>query len=977
MQRTITYLIIILHVILFMQTGAGMSYPERQDHWVRSVIEKMTIEEKIGQLFMLRAYSRGDKYEEKLILQYIEKYHIGGLCFFQGSVSEQVRLVNKYQQKSKIPLFIGIDAEWGLGQRFPNQAIAFPKQMMLGAIQDNRLIYDMGKEIALQLRMTGVNINFAPAVDINNNPLNPVIWDRSFGEDRHNVTSKGYMYIKALEDHGIMACAKHFPGHGDTDTDSHLDLPLIPHKTDRLDEVEIFPFRRLASQAVGGIMVAHLHLPELDPRPDRPATLSHTVVTDLLRDQIGFRGLIFTDAMDMKAITKYYAPGIAEAEAFLAGNDIILLPNDIKKAIETILQYIEDGRISEDRLNASVYRILRSKYQLGLHITPQHAPEKAIPYITRNEAYALKARLIENAITLVSDKDDVIPIRKLHDTRTATLSVNVAVSSPFQHRVDDFSDARHYTAYASAISADPQSMYQTLLQFDRVLIGIHTSGKAANFRNEVTPELKEMLMKIASKKEVIILLFGSPYLLSALDDLPNILLCYDNDAMTQDLAVQALYGVNAISGALPVSSGQYFSTDNKMYRGALGRLGFALPEQVGLNSDTLRLIEDIIHEMIKINATPGGQVLIAKDGKIVFERNFGKMSSTGSPVSSGTIYDVASVTKILSTTLSMMSLSERKKIDIFKPIKRYINGIDTTNKANLMIADILAHHAPLQSWIPFYESTLPDKNHSAIYNQEYYRYELTDGYTIPVASRMFMRTDYRDTMWQKIWSSKLRDADTYLYSDIGYYILQRCIESASGKKLNEYAAAQFYKPLGLRSTGYLPLGQYPASIIAPTEADTYWRKQIIQGHVHDMGAAMLGGVGGHAGLFSTAREMGIMMQMLLNKGSYGGTRYFKPQTVDMFTRRYVKSTRRGLGFDMKETDPRKTLNMSALAPESTFGHLGFTGTAAFADPENRIIFIFTSNRTYTGKNLINSKEFRPRIQSVIYRAIKDNQKVAT
>lgn len=977
MNRLIKYLFTVLYLLVYLQIGTTQSYLEREDYWVRSVIEKMTLEEKIGQLFILRAYSRGDKYEEKLILQYIEKYHIGGLCFFQGSIPEQVRLVNTYQKKSKIPLFIGIDAEWGLGQRFPKEAISFPKQMTLGAVQDNKLIYEMGKEIALQLKMAGVNINFAPSVDINNNPANPIIWDRSFGEDRHKVTSKGYMYIKALEDHGVMACAKHFPGHGDTETDSHIDLPVIPHKTDRLDEVEIFPFRRLAARAVGGVMVAHLHIPELDPRPDRPATLSHTIVTELLKENIGFRGLVFTDAMDMKAITKYYPSGIAEAEAFLAGNDVILLPQDIRKAVETMRSYIENGKISEDRLNASVYRILRTKYKLGLNITPHHDPSAALPFINRNEAAALKSKLIENALTLITDNDNVIPVRQLHDTRFATLSVNVAITSPFQQRINDFADARHYNASAASISADKMQMYQTLSQFDKIFVAIHTSGKASNFKNEVTSELKDMLLRLAEKKPVIVVLFGSPYLISTLDGLPNILLCYDNEPLTQDIAAQSLFGVNAISGGIPVSAGRFFVTDDVLYRGSLGRLGFGLPEQVGLNSDTLKTIHAILDEIIRTNAAPGGQVLVAKDGKIVFESTFGVQSTTGPPITSNTIFDIASVTKILSTTLSVMALKDQKKIDIFKPIKRYISGIDTTNKADLIISDILAHHARLQAWISFYEPTLPKQKQNSVYNPDYYHFQLSEGYTVPVASRMFMRTDYRDTLWHKIWSSNLRDADTYKYSDLGFYIMQRCVESVTGKKLNEFAENQFYKPLGLRYTGYLPLLRHPSKSIAPSETDNYWRKQVLQGHVHDMGAAMMGGVAGHAGLFSTAREMGVMVQMLLNKGSYGGTRYIKQETVELFTTRYVKSTRRGLGFDMKETDPRKPMNMSVLAPESTFGHLGFTGTAAFADPENNIIFIFTSNRTYTGKNLLNSKEFRPRIQSVIYKSIINKQNIFT
>lgn len=962
-------LIIFLGLQLLCIAGWGQSYLEREEQWVQSRLGRMSLEEKIGQLLMIRAYSRGDKAEEKLILKYIRQYHIGGICFFQGSPAEQARLVNVYQAASQVPLFIGIDAEWGLGQRFPKEAISFPKQMALGAIQDSRHIYDMGKEIAAQLKAVGVNVNFAPAVDINNNPANPVIHERSFGEDRFNVTSKAYMYIKALEDNGVLACIKHFPGHGDTDKDSHFELPVIPHKTDRLDEVELYPFRRLMHQTQTAIMTAHLHMPEFDNRPGRPASLSHTIVIELLRETLGFGGLIFSDALDMKAVTHHFADDVAPAEAFLAGNDILLLPKDIKKAIDGIKKYIDEGLITEERLNASVIRILRNKYKLGLTHTPSVNPEMVKEILQSPAAMAKQLALIENSLTIVADKDNRIPVVDLADRRFATLSVNVAVKSPFQQRIDDFVDARHYQLMVEELPVRKSSLLNTLSQFDEIIVAIHTSGKISLSKKEVPEDLALFLKQLASVKPVIVLLFGSPYLLPQLEGIPALMLCYSNDKAVQDVAAQSLFGVNALSGKLPVTASRMYTIETGIYRGSLGRLGFGIPEQVNVNGKVLEEIDELINEMLRDNVTPGGQIVVAKDGKIIYEKNFGKLSPAGTAVGSGTIYDIASVTKILATTLSVMALSDQKKIDIQKPLKRYISGIEHTNKKDLILADILAHHGRLASWIPFYESTLSSSKDKSVYNPIYYSYQMKDNYTIPVANRMFMRTDYRDSVWQKIWDSNLRATDTYLYSDLGFYILQQCVESASGKKLNEYADRLFYKPLGLRYTGYLPLEKHPAKNIAPTEVDNYWRKQTIQGHVHDMGAAMMGGVSGHAGLFSTAREMSILMQLLLNKGSYGGVRYFRPETVELFTTRYFKSTRRGLGFDMKETDQRKKLNMAEMAPVSTFGHLGFTGTAAFADPENNIIFIFVSNCTYTGKNLLNTRDYRSRIHNIIYKAL--------
>ncbi|MBK9255719.1 MAG: serine hydrolase [Saprospiraceae bacterium] len=969
MNNLSAYIIFLTLTFLAGINGYAQGYLEREDLWVKSIVENMTLDEKIGQIFMLRAFSKGDKNEEKLLLSYIEKYHIGGLCFFQGSLEEQVKLVQKYQNKSKIPLFIALDGEWGLGMRFPKESISYPRQLMLGAIEDNRLIYEMGKEIALQLKKAGVNINFAPAVDINNNPLNPIIHERSFGEDRYNVTSKAYMYMKAMEDNGIMACAKHFPGHGDTDIDSHFDQPIILHKTDRLDEVELFPFRRLSSQSLSAVMVAHLHLPEIDPRPNRPASLSKPIVHDLLRENLAFRGLIFTDAMDMKGVTKYFPSGIAEAEAFTAGNDIILLPQDIKTAFETIKEQILSGKISERRLNDSVYRILRTKYKLGLNATPETEQEKPAVFANRNDALALKYTLTENALTVISDEKNNIPIRKTDNTTFATLSINVVSKSPFQSRVDDFVQARHYQLMPHQLNTFRLSLLNTFSQFDHLIISIHTSGKTKNFDRELPSDLIEFLKSLNPKQQITLILFGSPYLLPKLSLFKNILLCYDKDNITQDVAAQSLFGVNPIRGKLPVTVSSDLVFGHGLVRGSLGRLGYALPEQVGLNSDSLKMIDLIMDEMIKLNAAPGGQVLIAKNGKIVFEKAFGKQSQNGVPVTKETIYDVASVTKILATTFSVMKLVDLKKIDLSKPLNRYIPGIQNTNKSDLIISDILAHHSGLTPWIAFYKSTLPKSKKSG-FDPDYYNPILSENYTIPVAEKMFMRTDYRDTIWSRIWNSPVQNADIYKYSDVGFYIMQECVEQITRKKLNTFTDQEIYQPLALRHTGFKPLDQFPSSNIAPTEVDNYWRYQTVKGNVHDMGAAMMGGVSGHAGLFSNAKEMGILMQVLLNKGSYGGYQYFKPETVEMFTSRYYKSSRRGLGFDLKETDLRKTPNMSELASESTFGHLGFTGTAVFADPENNIIYVFTSNRTMGVNGLFNKKEIRPRVQSVIYRSLK-------
>ncbi len=967
------YVLLILLECAFSFSLQAQSDLEREDRWVDSIMRQMTPDQKIGQIFMIRTYSRGNAAEEQIISEFIKKYYIGGICFFQGSPVVQVNLINKYQQMSSIPMFMGIDGEWGLGMRFPKESISFPKQLMLGAIQNNKLIYEMGREIARQCKRTGININFAPSVDINNNPSNPVIYDRSFGEMAQNVAAKGYMYMKGMEDEGIIACVKHFPGHGDTNVDSHEDLPVLNHNLDRLEETEFYPFRRLASQGVSALMIGHLQVPILDERPNRPTTLSSKVIKNIIREDMGYTGLLITDAMDMKGITRYFPNGYAEAEAFLAGNDIILLPENLEKAIKAIKDYLSSGQITEGRLNESVERILRAKYKIGLNVPKQHKISGLPKELLDNQSKAIKQKLTEAAITVLSDENNIIPIRRTDSLHLATLSVNTSRKTNFQERIDSYFNARHYQIMPNNISVESKQLIQTLSQFDIVIIGIHTSGRQNDFSREIPDSLLSFLKELHSKTKVIVVLFGSPYLLHHLSFSNSLILSYDNDAITQDVTAQSLFGVNAITGKLPVGVAGKWKAGYGIDKISQGTLGYALPEMVGMSSDSLQKIDSIMADMIKLKAAPGGQVLIAKDGKIIFQKSYGRLSQDGNIVSDQTIYDIASITKILATTLSVMKLSEENKLSIYNPLRNYIPGIDSTTKSNIIVADIMAHQARLLPWIGFYEKTTLDSK-SLSYNPKYYRSILQDSFNIPVAKNMFMRTDYKDTIYQAIYNSKLRQWDNYKYSDLGFYLIQKVVEGQSGMSLDAYTKKHFYRPLGLKNTGFLPLQHHFAENIAPSEIDHYFRFQTLQGHVHDMGAAMLGGVAGHAGLFSSAEEMAVLMQMLLNKGHYGGRQFLKAETIDLFTKRHARSTRRGIGFDMKELDPSKPKSMSSLAPKTTFGHTGFTGTAAWADPTNNIVYIFCANRTYPNGNnqLFNKKDYRNKVQAVIYKSLLSN-----
>ncbi|MDF1697078.1 MAG: glycoside hydrolase family 3 N-terminal domain-containing protein [Saprospiraceae bacterium] len=966
--------VLIIGLLLYCQQG-GLAQIS-QDQWVDSIYNNMTIDEKIGQLFMIRASAKRNEAEAKKVLGYISKYHVGGICFFQGDPVQLVNLVNRYQSNSKIPLLTSIDGEWGLGMRYPKQTISFPRALTLGAIQDNNLIFEMGKHIGTHCKRVGLNVNFAPVVDVNNNPSNPVINNRSFGEDKYNVATKGYHYMKGMEEVGVMSCAKHFPGHGDTDTDSHYDLPQINHTKKRLDSIELMPFRSLIKQGIGSVMVAHLNIPIIDNRENRPTTLSKSAVTDLLRNELMFNGLIYTDAMEMKGVTKHFAPGDADKEAFLAGNDIILLPENLSAGFESIKNGIQDQTISEERLERSVKRILRSKFTLGMTDWKDISHDNLMEDINNNHSLALKQELIENAITLVSNEEDLVPISKINDIKFSSISIGAKYTTPFQKHLSKYVECDHKLLEKSSSAATKGILANSLRNSDYIIVGVHDMSKYATKQFGIDIQSIAFLKALAKEKKVIVVLFGSPYALKYFDDFSNVIVAYESDKMTQEVAAEAIFGAIPIKGKLPVSASAKYPYGKGYYKSSLNRLGYSVPERVGMNSKTLAGIDTIVEEMIAKKAAPGCQVLAAKDGKIIFQKSYGHFTyNKKRAVKDTDIYDVASVTKVCASTISLMKLYDDQKFDLNAPIDRYIAEADTSNKGNLSVRLALAHHARLAGWIPFYKKTVSESRRNPKPLKKYYSRYLKPGFTIPVADSLFLRTDYKDSIWSRIYVSELKERFGYKYSDLAFYLMHKTIENLVREPINTFTSKTFYEPLGLNKTGYLPLNKHSKSNIAPSEKDTYFRNQIIQGHVHDMGAAMLGGVSGHAGLFSNAKEIAIIYQMLLNGGSYGGKEYIKPETVKLFTSRYHESTRRGLGFDMKELNADKTANMSEMASNNTFGHLGFTGIAAFADPDEDLIFIFVSNRTYPSMNnyKFSKGEYRPRVQSQIYKSIFKNE----
>lgn len=934
----------------------GQELNTEVDRWVDSVYESMSIEERIGQLFMIRAHSdKGPEYEQ-MVGKLIEKYQVGGLCFFQGTPERQVFLVNAYQQMvAKVPLMIAMDAEWGLGMRMKSSVYSFPRQLMLGAIQDNSLIMQMGEEVAAQLKRVGTHVNFAPVADINNNAENPVIHTRSFGEDKYNVAVKSYMYMKGMQDNGVMASAKHFPGHGDTNVDSHHDLPVIDQTKERLDSLELYPFKEMVKKGIGGVMVAHLSVPALDDRMNRPTTLSSKTIKGLLRSEMEFNGLVFTDALEMKGVTKHFEPGEVEAEALLAGNDMLVLPEDLEAAFQYINKYLLEGTIDSVQIATSVKRVLRAKVDYGIKDFQPLDSVGLRSFLNRPEALRLKKNLIAEALTLVRNQDTLIPAKNTSDLKIASLRMGGSGITSFQKRLEDYAEMNHYNWNDNA-----DELLRQLSDKNLVIVGLHDIKGTASTNFNIDQRGVGFLKQLSQRTKVIITVFGTPYSLKLFDDFDHVVMSYEEDPVVQDLTAQAIFGAIPFMGRLPVTASSKAQFNQGLYTQKLMKFGFRSPIEVKMNHDTLRKIEEIVQEGIQKRAFPGAVVLVARKGQIVYHEAFGHQTYRRRvPINRESIFDLASITKVAASTLAIMKLEEEGKIDLDTPIGKYLPKLFLTDKVALTLREIMTHTAGLRSWIPFYTETVERKWKRTLPSSEYYRRTPSESFPIQVTNNLYLRKDYLDTIKNTIYCSSISPDKDYVYSDLGFIMIADLIKNVSGMTLEQYVDSVYYRPLELQRIGFNPIKWANLSEVVPTEEDRYFRNQTIRGYVHDMAAAMFGGVSGNAGLFASAKDLAVVMQMVLQGGVFGGTRYLKSQTVERFTNRQLVDNGRAVGFDIRDLD--------------TFGHLGFTGTMVWADPQEDLLVVFLSNRTYPNmrNSAINRYAIRDRIMNTIYNSIED------
>ena len=945
----------------------------KQQAWVDSIFSASSFEERLGQLFMVAAYSNKDGRHRDEIARMIQEQNLGGLIFFQGGPVRQANLTNYYQSVSKIPLFIAMDAEWGVNMRL-DSVITFPRAMTLGALHREDLIYDMGREIARQFKELGMHINFAPVVDVNSNPNNPVIGFRAFGEEKRLVAKKSLAYMKGLQDHGVMANAKHFPGHGDTETDSHYALPVIRHSENRIKDIDLYPYRELIDHDLMSVMVAHLHIPSMDSERNKASTLSKYIVTDLLKTQMNFNGLVFTDALNMKGVANYYKPGEVDLMALLAGNDMLLYSQDVPKAKAMIIQAIEEGRISREEVDERIRKVLKAKYWAGLHKRGKIETARLVEKLNSPEARLLVENIYAEAITVTSNKNNVLPLKHLDLHNFASLTIG-GDGKLFQEKLSKYARFEHFEINKNADATTLTNIERRLADHNIVVVGIMGVTNNPNKGFGINGTDINFIKKLSEKKTVITILFGNAYGAKNMTDFSHHIMAFENNEFTQSLVPEIIFGARNAYGMLPVSVSEDLRIGTGGYLEGLGRLAYSIPESEGLDSRKLSEIDQIMEISISKKAFPGGVVLIAKDGKVIFEKAYGYLDyNRTKAVSTQTVYDLASITKVMATTQAVMFLASRKLIDLEKPIGYYLPELRKTNKGDLILSDILAHEAGLVAFIPHYAKTVE----AGAWKREYYRERPEPGYTLPVANDMYGLNSLKDSLWTWTVKSELRKLEqgrrkhSYVYSDLTMYLLQELVEKVTNQPLDEFVSQNFYEPLGLHTLTFNAAFKMPLDRIAPTEDDITFRKRMVQGFVHDQGAAMYGGVAGHAGLFGTANDLAVMMQLMLNGGKYAELEILDHDTIKEFTKRQSHQSRRGWGWDKPEPERGKGGSAGALAPKSTFGHTGFTGTCVWADPENNLIYVFLSNRVHpdANNNTLLKDGVRTQIHDIIYQSMR-------
>ncbi|GAB3941928.1 glycoside hydrolase family 3 N-terminal domain-containing protein [Spirosoma harenae] len=947
--------------------------------WVDSVFQTLTPEQKVGQFFMVAAFSNRHENHYQYIDHLIQSNHIGGLIFFQGGPYRQAILTNRYQAQSKVPLLIGIDGEWGLGMRL-DSAMDFPKQMALGAIRNNELIYRMGAEIGRQCQRLGIHINFAPVSDINSNPANPVIGVRSFGESKENVALKASAYMRGLQQTHVIATAKHFPGHGDTNADSHHTLPTVSRSTELMRDIDLYPFRKLIADSLMGVVTGHLHVPSIDNTPALAATLSEKIVTELLKKELGFRGLVFTDALNMGGISRSPKAIDVNLRALIAGNDILLYPENVRDAAANILNAVQQGIISQELIDEKVKKILRAKYWAGLnHYKPINLGGLSAD-LNSPESKLLKQQLCEQAITIADNQNNLLPFNRLDTLRLASVAIGAEAGNLFQKTLNQYAPFQTLAFPEKPVSdVDVNNILAQVGDANTVVMSFHRMSESAVRKYGVTKASLDLISRLKQRgTKVIVTAFGSPYSLPQFAGVDALVCAYQELDDMERVVPQVLFGGLGAQGMLPVSTSGEMKVGMGLSINPEGRLSAGSPESVGMKTAVLNQIDAIAQNAVKNHVVPGCEILVARKGKVVYSKNFGALtySAGAEKVTDETLYDLASLTKVLATLQSVMVLYDRKQIDLGQKASFYLPELRNTNKQNITLQDLLWHQSGMVSYYP--TSWDRTRKPGGGLKAEYYSATHDTLHTLQIAPTLWAVPALKDSVWkwvvQSPMSKKIDEAGrpAYVYSDLNFLTLQKIVERVSKQPLDKFVTENVYKPLGLHQLGFTPLQRLPNPQCAPTEQDTYYRNQLLVGTVHDQMAAVQGGISGHAGLFGNARDIATLLQMNLQKGLYGEQRILNPMTVPYFTQTLSNRSHRALGWDKPNAESPSSVYMASQVSPRSFGHTGFTGNVVWVDPDEELIFVFLSNRIYptAGNNSINTTKLRRRIHEVIYSAVE-------
>lgn len=952
-----------------------------RERWVDSVYNSLSQRERVAQLFIPMVDPRGGATSKATIGKWIKTNKMGGLLFSKGSISDYANMVNYAQSIADVPVLMTLDGEWGFSMRIKNTP-RFPYNMGLGAIGDERLLYEYGKEMARECRLMGIHVNFAPVLDVNSNPSNPVIGYRSFGEDPSRVSRLGVAYSRGLEEGGVLSVAKHFPGHGDTSVDSHKALPMVDHDRTSLNMVDIMPFKQYIDAGLSGVMVGHLSVPALD-NSGTPASMSKEITADLLRKDMGFEGLIFTDALAMKGAKSSVNNCVA---ALMAGADVLLGSGSPGNDLDAVMLAVKNGKITDKMIEERCKKMLSYKYALGLTTEKPVELTGIEAKLNSKSADAVNRKLAAASMTVVRNESALLPVRGLAERSIAVVNIGES-NNEFTQTCKKYAKVDVYTTSGTLSS----STLSAIKRHDVVIVGVYNDKSAQ----------KQAFAQLKGCNNMVPVFFVNPYEMAgfgaSLNSLKTLVIAYDNTRYTREYAAQAVFGGIDVTGRLPVNlKGVAKMGDGVVIKKT--RLGYTSPLAIGMDSTLEANVDELVGQGLKTKAFPGCQVLVAKDGYVILNKGYGNLDFTGGrAVTDETIYDLASVSKATGTLPGVMRAYDEGLFDLDAPVAEYIMPLQGGDKSRITVRQLLYHESGMPAAVNMFNMMMD----TASYSGKLIAGSASSTYSIKIENGAFGHKDARlrrditsatptaalgikaadgiyvgqatmDTVMSRIYNIKLRDSRKYNYSCLNFCLLMNMEEWVTGRPHHEWVDETVFAPLGSYHTGYRPLEKWEKNDIAPTEKDNFLRRQTLQGYVHDETANFSGGVQGNAGLFSNANDLAKLCQMWLNGGEYGGERLLTEETVRLFTTSKSSTCRRGLGFDKPDKRNERNSPTCREASAATFGHTGFTGTCFWVDPDSQLIYIFLSNRVNPSRNnpAFSKLNIRPKIFSEVYKAIK-------